>query len=115
MTYTYADGWDGLFTVVLPNYTWVPADYQVTDLAADLPINFVGTLHTPPPAFTYLAPLDNAIDQPLALLLDWNAAIEVTRNGGKSLQTSRDDAVSYNVWFGPVGNMIEVATGIMTN
>ncbi|MDZ4121099.1 MAG: hypothetical protein U1C33_01665, partial [Candidatus Cloacimonadaceae bacterium] len=52
--FTQEEGWDGLFTVVNPAYTWNPADYQVTDLAANMPVHFVGTfipiIVTPNPA-----------------------------------------------------------------
>ncbi len=87
-TFTQDAGWDGLFTVVLPNYTWDPINYQVTDLAANTDINFDGIyVGTAPPAVDYVSPANGSTTGWVSQMLTWQLAV-------------RDPATSFKVYFG---------------
>ncbi len=43
-TFSMLEGTSALYSVVNPLYTWVPEDYQVTNIMADDAVEFVGTL-----------------------------------------------------------------------
>ena len=42
-TFTLAAGTDATYTVQMENYTWTPSNFVVTDIAANMSCNFVGT------------------------------------------------------------------------
>ena len=42
-TFILAAGTDATYTVQMENYTWTPAEFVVTDIAANMSCNFVGT------------------------------------------------------------------------
>ena len=95
--FTYEEGFSGVFSVVMENYTWVPETYPVTDLMADLTINFEG--HTVPMAPVYVAPPNGALDLDYAgQTLVWASG---DREGGmRSRRADRDPATGYMVYFG---------------
>ncbi|PKN77729.1 MAG: hypothetical protein CVU48_10635 [Candidatus Cloacimonetes bacterium HGW-Cloacimonetes-1] len=84
--FTENAGFSGLYSVMNPAYTWVPANYQVTDLQANTPINFVGTfipiVVTPNPAINPMpadmATITRAWDAPATdvVTLMWEPAAD---------------------------------------
>ncbi|MDZ4122098.1 MAG: hypothetical protein U1C33_06725, partial [Candidatus Cloacimonadaceae bacterium] len=73
--FTFKEGWDGLFTVVNPAYTWSPPSYQVTDLTDNNVVHFEGTLSNPVFPATNPSPENNAqipITGPSSITLSWS-------------------------------------------
>lgn len=67
-TFIMAAGTSAVYTVVLDHYTWVPADFAVTNIASDLSCEFLGTQ----------VPYDIPADEPTVLPPDIPIPTEVT-------------------------------------
>ena len=67
-TFIMAAGASAVYTVVLDHYTWIPADFAVTNIASDLSCEFLGTQ----------VPYDIPADEPTVLPPDIPIPPEVT-------------------------------------